>query len=572
MTRANHPTRRRVLGTGAAALGIASSGTAFGAPAALKSKRPNILFVMTDQERSSTTLPSSLDLPAHDWMAERGTFFSKYNVNTTPCSPSRSVIYFGRHTQQTDMVVNDGAPPFPVLNPKLRSIGHHLRDLGYYTAYKGKWHLSDLPHAAQLGYGPYAKTDKSLEAFGFSDYNIDGDPHGKVWDGYRYDGPTVSASIQWLDEVGRKLDKPWFLAVNLVNPHDICFFESWDGQTATRGNPDVLSPLEPAPANEIYDKDWSHIPLPESFYRKPSDAEPWAVKSYRGICDLTYGKLPDDERVWRRNQSYYFNCMRDASYKIRRLFAALETLGLADNTIVVYTADHGEMAGAQGLRQKGPVIYKENVAVPLYISHPDARTARSVESLGNTVDLLPTLYEFAGGDLGKLEDPLGALPGVSLAAAVTGGKTERDARGAFYNYGVPFYIDPQMMEAMMRDGRTPSMAAIFIESLKLGHLGPSRTNRGLHRGVYDGRYKFARFFALGEHHIPKDWDMLLAHNDLALYDTETDPNELTNLALDPEAHKDLIWSLCQKTTALIETEIGRDEGQEFEGPGFLYKL
>ena len=127
----------------------------------------------------------------------------------------------------------------------------------------------------------------------------------------------------------------------------------------------------------------------------------------------------------------------------------------------------------------------------------------------------------------------------------------------------------------MERGRASSCrltASASVESLKLGHLGPSRTNRGLHRGVYDGRYKFARFFALGEHHIPKDWDMLLAHNDLALYDTETDPNELTNLALDPEAHKDLIWSLCQKTTALIETEIGRDEGQEFEGPGFLYKL
>lgn len=571
MTGKQHPTRRRVLGVGAAALGVASSGTAFGAPAALRSKKPNILFVMTDQERSAS-LPGNLDLPAHDWMRERGTFFPKYNVNTTPCSPSRSVIYFGRHTQQTDMVVNDGAPPFPVLNTKLRSIGHHLRDLGYYTAYKGKWHLSELPHAAQLGYGPYAKTDKALEAFGFSDYNIDGDPHGKVWDGYRFDGPTVSASIQWLDEVGRKLDKPWFLAVNLVNPHDICFFEAWPGQTATRGNPDVLSPLAPAPANDIYDKDWSDIPLPESFYHLPPDNEPWAVKSYRGVCDLTYGKLPDDEHIWRRNQSYYFNCMRDASAKIRRLFSALETFGLADNTIVVYTADHGEMAGAQRLRQKGPVIFKENVAVPLYISHPDARTPRSVDSLGNTLDLLPTIYEFAGGDPGNLEDPLGKLPGVSLAAAVTGGRTERDARGAFYNYGVPFYIDPQMMEAMMREGRTPSMSSIFIEALKLGHLGPSRTNRGLHRGVYDGRYKFARFFALGEHHIPKDWDMLLAHNDLALYDTETDPNELNNLARDPEAHKDLIWSLCQKTTALIETEIGRDEGQEFVGPGFLYRL
>src|SRR5690606_16611015 len=104
-----------------------------------------------------------------------------------------------------------------------------------------------------------------------------------VWDGYRYDGPTVSASIQWLDKVARKLpaDQPWYLAVNIVNPHDICFYESWDGQTATRGNPNVLSPLAGAPANAIYDKDWSDTALPESFYHKPQEGEPWAVHSYR---------------------------------------------------------------------------------------------------------------------------------------------------------------------------------------------------------------------------------------------------------------------------------------------------
>ncbi|MCE9650948.1 MAG: sulfatase-like hydrolase/transferase [Parvibaculum sp.] len=556
-----------------ATLAATAASRALGAPALAKSKRPNILFVLTDQERSAS-LPGSLDLPAHDWMQERGTFFRKYNVNTTPCSPSRSTIYFGRHTQDTDMVVNEGAPPFPVLNGKLRSIGHHLRDLGYYSAYKGKWHLSDIPHAAQLGYGPFAKTDKSLEAFGFSDYNIDGDPHGKVWDGYRYDGPTVSSAIQWLSEVPRSLpdNQPWFLAVNLVNPHDICFFESWAGQTATRGNPDVLSPLAPAPASDIYDKDWSDVSLPASFYREPQQNEPWAVRSYRHICDLTYGEMPDDEAVWRKNQSYYFNCMRDASYKVRRLFSALETLGLADDTIIVYTADHGEMAGAQRLRQKGPVIYKENVSVPLYISHPDARKPRSVDSLGNTVDLLPTLYEFAGGKTGELEDPLGKLPGVSLAAALTGGKTERDARGAFFNYGVPFYIDPQVMEGMMRAGETPSMLSLLTTSLKLGQFGPSRTNRGLHRGVFDGRYKFARFFGLGEHHIPKDWDTLVAHNDLALYDTETDPDELDNLALEPDRHRDLIAKLNDQTTALIETEVGEDNGREFAGPHWLYDL
>ena len=570
------PNRREVIGGTVAAGLTMATGDVFAAPTIVHRRRPNILFVMTDQERSPTLLPDALDLPSHDWMRERGVFFKNYNVNTTPCSPSRSTIYFGRHTQQTGMTVNEGAPPFPVLNGKLRSIGHHLRDLGYYTAYKGKWHLSGLPHAAQLGYGPYAKTDRALEPFGFNDYNIDGDPHGKVWDGYRYDGPTVSSAIQWFDKVARRLpgDQPWFLAVNLVNPHDVCFFESWPGQTATRGNPDVLSPLAPAPETEIYDKDWGQMRLPDSFYREPAKGEPWAVRSYRQILDLTYGSLPDDEAVWRRNQSYYFNCIRDASYKVRRLFEALGAAGLADDTVVVLTSDHGEMAGAQRLRQKGPVIYHENVAVPLFISHPDARHARVTTSLASAIDLLPTLYAFAGGKATDLADPLGPLPGVDLseAALTDGARTERDARGHFYNYGVPFYIDPQVMGAMIRQGDTPSMTRIFFEALKLGQLGPSRSNRGLHRGVFDGRYKFARFFALGEHHIPGDWQMLRAHNDLALYDTLADPAELDNLALDPEPHKEQLLRLNAMTNALIHGEVGIDDGREFTGPHWMFEL
>lgn len=581
-------TRRSVVGSGLA-LGLAglagasalagtpvSGAMASGAPGVIRKRRPNILFVMTDQERAPHLLPAGLDLPSHDWMRARGVEFTRYNVNTSPCSPSRSTIYFGRHTQDTGMVVNHGAPPFPELAPKLRSIGHHLRALGYYAAYKGKWHLSDVPHAAQLGYGPYAKTDGALEPFGFSDYNDDGDPHGKAWDGYRFDGPTIGAAIHWLDRTARRLpaEQPWFLAVNLVNPHDICFFESWEDQVKSRGNPDVLSPLKGAPPSPVYDKDWSAIPLPASFHAEPDPREPWAVRSYRHIVDLTYGALPEDEAVWRRNQGYYFNCVRDASDKVRRLLDALAAMGLVDDTIIVLTADHGEMAGAQRLRQKGPVIFRENVSVPFFISHPDARAPRAADNLASAVDILPTLFAMAGGRAIDLVDPLGPLPGVDLSPAVLNprGRSARDDRGHLYDYGVPFYIDPQLLETMMRDRRTPTNLNILLETLKLGRLGPALGNRGLHRGVFDGRYKFARFFAMGAHHTPRDWASLTAHNDLALYDTEADPDELRNLALEPEAHRELILSLNEKTNRLVEAEVGVDNGREFPGPHWLYDL
>ena len=94
--------------------------------------------------------------------------------------------------------------------------------------------------------------------------------------------------------------------------------------------------------------------------------------------------------------------------------------------------------------------------------------------------------------------------------------------------------------------------------------------RRLHRGVHDGRYKFARYFAPAQHHIPQRWDDLVAHNDLELYDTATDPDEIDNLAWRPDAHKSLIERLNAKTNALIEAEVGADKGAEYPGPAPQY--
>lgn len=94
--------------------------------------------------------------------------------------------------------------------------------------------------------------------------------------------------------------------------------------------------------------------------------------------------------------------------------------------------------------------------------------------------------------------------------------------------------------------------------------------RRLHRGVHDGRYKFARYFAPAQHHIPRRWEDLVAYNDLELYDTVSDPDELNNLAWKPEAHKAVIQRLNEQTNALIASEIGVDNGAEYPGPAAQY--
>ena len=90
------------------------------------------------------------------------------------------------------------------------------------------------------------------------------------------------------------------------------------------------------------------------------------------------------------------------------------------------------------------------------------------------------------------------------------------------------------------------------------------------RGVFDGRYKFGRYFRVTEHNVPRDWESLLAHNDLELYDTKRDPDEIVNLAAKPDDHKDLILALNAKTNAIIDNEVGKDDGSIYPGPTERY--
>src|SRR3546814_11444850 len=95
--------------------------------------------------------------------------------------------------------------------------------------------------------------------------------------------------------------------------------------------------------------------------------------------------------------------------------------------------------------------------------------------------------------------------------------------------------------------------------------------RRLHRGVHDGRWKFARYFAPAHHHTPRDWKTLNARNDLELYDTHADPGELVNLANDP-GHRKTVMRLNAMVNALSEIELGKgiDEGREHPGPPAKY--
>jgi len=532
-------------------------------------KSYNVLLITTDQEQSFVDLPAKLALKGHERLRERSVAFRKFQVNTTPCGPSRSVIYTGQQTQFTGMFTNPNVPPHPEVPRNMPTLGSMLRSLGYSTAYKGKWHLSNLNHGIDFHAARFPDTSAALEDWGFSDYNFDGDHHGIVWDGFKHDAAIAADAANWLQgKNGSKEDgKPWFLAVNFINPHDIMFYDATGTMKAERADPIRVAPLLPAPASPIYDE-WLDLDLPESFSDDLS-SKPDAHSDDQKLADLMYGFLPKtNEQGWLNHRNYYYNCIRDMDRNICTVLDALERTGEADRTIVIFTSDHGEMAGAHGMRQKGASMYKEVVGVSLFVSHPDQRRPVETDALATSIDIAPTLLDMLGVNKGEVEARWPALKGVSLVSALEGGTSERDKRGSLLDYTTTLAWDVNIIEPLFKGQARGNFTA---EEMAILQKGVSLDEYACYRGINDGRYKFARYFKPSEHHTPKDWATLIAHNQLELYDTETDPNEIENLAATPETHRDLILDLNARLNALVETEIGVDDGSCYPGPA-NYKL
>lgn len=593
---ADHPLRRRLLQAGvlgsvtAAAYGLGwlrgRQADAVAKPRAVSSlppviptgrRAPNVLLIITDQERAA--LPTGLPLPAHAWLSEHGTVFSRWHVNTTPCSPSRSNLYFGQHTQRTRIIANLGVYPEPEIPADMPSLGHYFRANGYVTAYKGKWHLSHLDGRHELTYGRYPNSQQALEPWGFSDFNVDGDPHGSTWTGFRVDAQIAAQAADWIRSRAAHPETPWCLAVNLVNPHDVMYYATGAAQMASRAHPDYLAPLAGAPDAPVYRTDWD-FPLPAN---RADDLgrKPWAHANYEVFCRMAYGRLPDDAASWRAYQSYYFNCIRDADQHAMTVLDALQRSGQLRNTVVVFTSDHGEMAGAHGLRQKGPFMYDENTRVPFYIVHPDTPGGRQTQALGSAVDLIPTLLECAGADPARIASEYPQLAGVSVAAAVAQpqARTGRDARGLLFNYDTTHYLDSDFIEQMVRKGVT-SDRWMPLRNLLAGLQPLPRLDRpALFRGLHDGRYKFARYFPVTGHHVPTSLRDLVSYNQLELYDTHADPLEMNNLADGLKAGDapdsgvaSTVLQLNAQLNALIAREVGRDMGEELPGPDWVKRL
>ncbi|MGH2362354.1 MAG: sulfatase-like hydrolase/transferase, partial [bacterium] len=185
----------------------------------------NILFVFSDQERYMPQWPTGLSLPGHERLQKSGVTFHNHYCPATMCTSSRSVLLTGLQTPDTRMFENTNVPWVRNLSLDIPTIGHMLRKAGYYTAYKGKWHLNRAFDMSE----PDRLFTEEMEEYGFADFFSPGDIVGHTLGGYQFDHLIAGSAITWMRRKGRPLNdegKPWCLTVSLVNPHDVMYFNA----------------------------------------------------------------------------------------------------------------------------------------------------------------------------------------------------------------------------------------------------------------------------------------------------------------------------------------------------------
>jgi arylsulfatase len=463
------------------------------------------------------------------------------------------------------MFDNTNFPWITSMSTDIRTVGDMLREVGYYTAYKGKWHLTkEFETVNKLG-TPTKIFTEEMEAYGFSDYFGIGDIIAHTQGGYLHDGVIAAMGGSWLRGKGRELaaqGKTWFLAVNLVNPHDVMFYDTDAPGTPVQSQRGITH-VARDPVDRLYAEQWEFA-LPSN-HSQPLDApgRPTAHRDFLRSHDALVGEIPDEEPRWRRRHNYYLNCLRDVDRNIATVLAELDAAGLADRTIIVLTADHGDMDGAHRLHAKGAVAYREQNNVPLIVVHPRYEGGRQCRAVTSHLDLAPTLVAMTNSAPDKRAAIVEGLPGKDFsgvlakpdAAGVTAVR-----EGALFNYNMFAYLDGDFLNKAvdhLQKGGKP-------DQVKAAGIVPDMMKRGALRSVYDGRYVFARYFSPKQHNRPRTIEDLYRLNDVELYDVENDPLEMNNLAVGRK-YRELVLALNEKLNRLIDAEVGEDRGQMLPG-------
>lgn len=412
---------------------------------AKQAKRPNILVFMVDEERYPVSYETEnvkawrkKNFKALDWFQNHGMEFNNHYAGSAACVPSRATIFTGQYpslhgvTQTTGAAKNSTDPDvFWLDSATVPTMGDYFRAGGYQTHYRGKWHVSDADILMPGTHQPLHSYDDNgnpvkpvidlykaanrLNEFGFSGW-IGPEPHGsaKANTGTNRDPGFARETIELIEELESEKKKsageqaPWLIVNSFVNPHDIVLFGlAWKsfGYPFKEGFvPEIGKP-------ETQD---------ESLDTKPS-----CQSSYVDV----YPKMLMPQPALELYRQFYYSLQHESDQHIWSVFKRLMKTSFFEDTIIVFTSDHGDLLGAHGgMHQKWHSAYEEMTHVPFIVSHPTMfKESKQANMLTSHVDLVPTLLGLAGIDqkaalkkLQKTHSQARPLIGRDLSGVITG--------------------------------------------------------------------------------------------------------------------------------------------------------
>jgi arylsulfatase len=538
-----------------------------GRPAGADASKPpyNIVFLIVDQQTYRLLVGPDYALPALDAIASHGVRFQNHYISSAMCTPSRASFLTGQPPQVTGVIDQMQYSFVHSLSPEMPNVGSVLKGLGYKTAYFGKFEMDK----SLLEPKPNVNYSTAFQPYGFDVASAGGDIGSAPDSGFDNDAFIAGEAVRFLRvsaSEARRTGKPFFMVASFVNPHDIMF-----GNGNVPGQPEVQKPvapwvLPPVPANSIYEKKWSFMLPPSLGESLSAPSMPKALLEYQKGWDGWSGTIPADRKdMWTIFYNYYLNTIRDSDGSVQQIVDVMDKMNLWRDTVVVFTADHGELGGAHGgLKGKGPFTYEENAHVPLIIAHPAAKTGATSAALTSHLDLVPTFVGLTGLPDTKRPQEVKTLPGHDFSALLADPEKASMTAvrpGVLFNYVGPSTVDGDFLRATMDDlafrKQTPPLSQAKLDK------------RGFLSFAFDGRYKFGRYYAPTAFNTPRTLEEILQNNDAQLFDLQDDPREMRNLALEPEKNRETILRMNALLNDLIAKEVGVNDGRfltQFIGP------
>jgi len=353
-------------------------------------KRPNILLVFTDQQRADTIGACNpvMRTPVMDRLCAEGTWFTNAHTPVPVCVPARCSMIYGQYAHKTGCFEN--SYPMPETTPERPTFMALLTEAGYQTHGVGKMHFRPDPHALR-GFESRDRSEEGIRSTDEDDYlswlhqsgfDYIHDVNGVRGEMYYVPQPSqlppwahnshwvADRSIDFLQ--GRDRSRPFFLWASFIDPHP------------------PFAP--PVPWNKLYRA--PSMPLP----RRPPDMRNLWTFINRVQNRYKFRDAGTDDNLLRTMKAYYYATVSFIDHNVGRVLECLEEAGELDDTLILWTSDHGEFLGDYDCFGKRTFL-RSTAQVPLILRYPARfRAGARVDAPASLVDVMPTFLSVAGAD------------------------------------------------------------------------------------------------------------------------------------------------------------------------------